>query len=66
MSDETSLSMTSDHRHPDFVLAAIPMTLFAAYGVGTVFQTWLVTVMAAVGICYGLMMDRLFWHSPTE
>ena len=66
MSDETSLSMTSDHRHPDFVLAAIPMTLFAAYGVGTVFQSRLVTVMAAVGACYFLMLDGLFWHSPTE
>ena len=58
--------MTGGYQHPDFVLAFIPMALFAAYGVGTAVGARLVATMAAVGVCYFLMVDSLFWHDPTD
>lgn len=58
--------MTDDDHRPDVVLAAIPMTLFAAYGIGTVLDARLVAVLVAVGVCYLLMADGLFWHGPTD
>lgn len=58
--------MTGGYQHPDFVLAFIPMTLFGAYGVGTVVGARLVAIMAAVGVCYLLMVDSLFWHGPID
>ena len=56
--------MTDEYHHPDFVLAFIPMTLLAAYGVGTTLDVPLVAIVAAIGICYLLMVDGLFWHGP--
>ena len=56
--------MTDGGSHPDFILAVIPTTLFAAYVVGAVLDAGLVAVMVAVGICYLLMVDGLFWHGP--
>ena len=58
--------MTDRHRHPDIVLAFIPMTLVGAYAVGTAVGARLVATTAAIGVCYLLMVDGLFWHGPGE
>ena len=58
--------MTDGYQHPDLVLAFIPVTLFGAYGVGTAVGARLVATLAAVGVCYLLMVDGLFWHGPAN
>jgi hypothetical protein len=58
--------MADGHHYPDVVLTAIPLTLVVAYGAGTLLDARLVVATAAVGICYFLMADGLFWHGPSE
>lgn len=58
--------MTDGYQHPDFVLGFIPMALFGAYGVGVAVSARFVATMVAVGVCYLLMVDCLFWHGPTD
>lgn len=58
--------MTDRYDHPDFVLAFIPLALLVAYSVGTAIDARLVAITTAVGFCYLVMADGLFWHAPTE
>jgi len=54
------------YQYPDFVLFIILIIIFTAHVLGTAFDSRLVAVMAAVGMCYVLIMDGMFWHGPVD
>lgn len=58
--------MTNQDQHPDFVLAFIPVTLITAYSVGAAAEARLMAITTAVGFCYLVIADGLFWHTPTD
>ena len=58
--------MSDTYQYPDFVLTIIPVTIVSAYGLGTALDAQFVAVTAAVGMCYLLIADGLFWHGPAE